>query len=199
MKTKVQVAVFVSLLATSFASFGQNYVYTPTNLAGAWVTTVVPDVLLWYNTNGYYTNGPVAPLYDEAPNNTNGLGNWEPYIDVMGQSVFLIGANTFASDGTFSNQQFVVTLQPVAGGAPVNSSDFFADNGTPFTGQINLSRQNGNPQRVAGDRRAGATNFVSMGETSAGQLAPFQSNTRWDTDTAIYTGDNRYCTEQIFH
>ncbi len=172
----------------------QSYVYTPTNTAGAWVTTVVPDVLLWYNMNGTYVAGPVTNLADEVA----ALANWEPYIDVVGDSVFLIGANTFADDGTFTNQQYVVTFQPVAGGKPVNASEFFADNGTPFTQEIDLSRENGNPQRVAGDRRTGATSFASMAETSAGQLTPFESNTRWTSNSAEFTGINRYCTEQIF-
>jgi hypothetical protein len=155
-------------------------------------------MLLWYNTSGYYTNGPITNLAAQEADTSNGAGNWEPYIDVMGDSVFLIGANTFANDGSFSNQQYVVTLQPVAGGKPVNSSEIYADAGTPFTGEIDLSRENGNPERVAGDRRIGATNFVTMAETSCGQLTPFESNTRWTTNTAMFTGQNRYCTEQVF-
>jgi hypothetical protein len=170
------------------------YIAVPPLAAAAGVSRVVPDVLLWFNTNGAYVAGPVTNLAAEAVP----LDNWEPYIDVMGDSVFLIGANTFANDGTFTNQQYVVTFQAVAGGPAVNSSDIFADNGTPFTLQIDLSREDGNPQRVAGDRRTGATNFASMAETSAGQLTPFESNTRWTTNSAMYTGDNRYCTEQIF-
>jgi nitrite reductase/ring-hydroxylating ferredoxin subunit len=198
MKDRLGIVMLAASLFAAALGRAQNYVYTPTNAAGAWVSTAIPDVLLWFSTNGAYNSGPITNLAAQVSNTTNGAGNWEPYIDVMGQSVFLIGANTFANDGTFSNQQFVLTLQPVAGGAPTNASEFYSDNGKPFTVQINLSRQNGNPQRVAGDHRAGATNFIAMAETSAGQLTPFQSNSRWTSNTAMYTDGNRYCTEQIY-
>jgi hypothetical protein len=194
MKTQIKIAILAASLIFVSDALSRQFVYTPTNAAGAWVTTVVPDVLVWYNTNGTYVAGPITDLADEATN----LANWEPYIDVMGDSVFLVGANTFADDGTYTNQQYVVTFQPVAGGPPVNSTDFFADNGTPYTLGIDLSRNNGNPGRVAGDRRIGATNFATMDETSAGQLTPFQSNSRWTSNSAMFTGVNRYCTEQIY-
>jgi hypothetical protein len=191
MKTPIRIILLAVFAGASLAARAQNYVYTPTNAFGAGVTRIVPDTLLWYNLAGYYTNGPVDPANQEAD-----LSNWEPYIDVMGDSVFLVGANTFADDGMFLNQRYAVTFQPVAGGPPVVGGEFFADDGTVFRQPIDLSRQNGNPERVAGDRRPGATNFISMAETSAGQLAPFMSNSRWNANAAMYTGDNRYCTEQ---
>jgi len=198
MKTQIRIAVLTAFLTLAASTRAQTYVYTPTNTAGAGVTKIVPDTLLWYNVAGYYTNGPILNLASQEGDTVNSLGNWEPYADVMGDSVFLIGATTFADDATFMNQRFVVAFQPVGGGKPVIGDEFYADNGTVFRQQINLSRQNGNPQRVAGDRRPGATTFMSMAETSAGQLTNFASNTRWTTNAAMFQGVNRYCTEQAF-
>ena len=150
-------------------------------------------MLLWYNANGFYTNGPMQNPAEQVAN----LANWEPTISVLGDSVFLVGANTFADNGTQTDQRFVVVFQPVAGGTPKIGDSFFADDGTPFRGQINLSRQDGNPQRVAGDKRPGATTFLTMAESSPGQLPEFKSDNRW-TNNPMYQADNRYDSEQLF-
>jgi hypothetical protein len=194
MKADIRIVVFALVFAVVSTARPQSYVYTPTNTFGAGVQRVVSDTFLWYNTAGYYTNGAIHNITAQEAD----MANWEPYIDQVGGSVFLIGANTYADDGTFLNQRYVVTFQPVAGGPPVLGDEFYADNGTPFRQSIDLSRENGNPERIAGDRRAGATTFVSMAETSAGQLTNFASNTRWTTNGAEFTGQNRYCTEQAF-
>ncbi len=109
------------------------------------------------------------------------LGNWEPYASVVGNSVFLIEANTFADDGSMSMQRYTVTLQPVDGGAPLFGEAFFDDDGNPYRGPINNYRQNGNPGRVAGDARPGAVNFIAGGEASPNEFEEFQSDDRWDT------------------
>ncbi|MBI2926530.1 MAG: hypothetical protein HYY24_12615 [Verrucomicrobia bacterium] len=130
------------------------------------------------------------------------LGNWEPYISVLGNSTFLLEGNAFAlgadnlPDGV--NQRYVVALQPAAGGAMKLGEGFFADNGTPFKGQINLSRQNGNPGRVAGDTRPGAVNFMVGGEASPHGLPEFQAEPdRWNLGFAR-AADARYGTVQIY-
>jgi hypothetical protein len=110
----------------------------------------------------------------------NSLGNWEPYASVLGTSTFLVEGNTFADDGTDLNQRYVVALQPAAGGAMKLGDGFYTDDGQPFKGQINLSRQNGNPGRVAGDTRPGAVNFVVGGETSVHAVPGFNSGNRWN-------------------
>lgn len=128
--------------------------------------------------------------------NLDALGNWEPYASVLGTTTFLIEGNAFAQD-TSDAQRYVVALQPAAGGAMKLGEGFFADNGTPFTGQINASRQNGNPGRVAGDRRPGAVNFMVGGEASPHVYEPFQSGSRWNTGFDRLD-DGRYGTVQTF-
>ncbi len=124
------------------------------------------------------------------------LGNWEPYSSVLGTSTFLIEGNAFA-DGTTDMQRYVVALQPAAGGAMKLGEGFFADNGQPFKGPINASRQNGNPGRVAGDTRPGAVNFMVGAEASPHVYPEFQSNNRWNLgfDRLV---DGRYGTVQTF-
>jgi hypothetical protein len=124
------------------------------------------------------------------------LNNWEPYTSVLGNEVFLIEANTFA-EGSTENQRYTVTLQPADGGPPVLGEAFYTDAGEPFTGQINGSRQNGNPGRVAGDKRPGATNFITGGEASPHLFSGFKSDNRWSLGFDRL-GDGRYGTVQSF-
>jgi hypothetical protein len=152
--------------------------FTPGSIEAEGLTRIVPDT-------------PVVKT------TANALGNWEPYASVLGTSTFLIEGNTFADDGTEANQRYVVALQPAAGGAMKLGEGFYRDNGQPFRGQINLSRQNGNPGRVAGDTRPGAVNFMVGGEASPHALPEFQSDNRWNLgfDRGF---DGRYGTVQIF-
>jgi hypothetical protein len=165
----------------------------------AGLSFVVPDVACWYNsTDNYLTNGPVNIAKQAAFPGSAGLGNWEPYASVVGDTTFLIEFNTFANDGSLANQNFAVAKQPASGGPAAIDYAFYQDNSrTPFKGIINLSRQNGNPGRVAGDMRPGATNFITQCETSIGQLSQFMSNTRWSSND-IYQGTDRYVSEQLF-
>lgn len=124
------------------------------------------------------------------------LGNWEPYISVLGNSVFLLEGNTFA-DGTTDSQRYVVALQPADGKAMKLGEGFYDDSGKPFKGVINGSRQNGNPGRVAGDKRPGAVNFMVGGEASPHLYTEFQSDKRW-TLGFDRLGDGRYATVQSY-
>ena len=83
------------------------------------------------------------------------------------------------------------------GGTMRLGDGFHADDGTPFQGQINFSRQNGNPGRVAGDKRPGAKNFVVGGEASPHMVEQFQSDNRW-TLGFDRLGDGRYGSVQAF-
>ena len=113
------------------------------------------------------------------PANPGNLATWEPYVGVLGNSVFLIGANTFAQDSP-GNQRFAFVMQPVAGGPFVTGDHFFTDDGVPYRGQINASRQDGNPQRIAGDPRPGAANIIAGAEASPHLTPGFDSDDRWN-------------------
>lgn len=151
--------------------------FTPGSIESVGLTRIVKDT-------------PVVKTTDNA------LGNWEPNISVLGTSTFLIEGNTFA-EGSVSEQRYVVALQPAAGGTMKLGEGFYADNGTPYKGAINLSRQNGNPGRVAGDKRPGAVNFLVGGETSVHGFTEFQGDNRWNLGFDRLS-DGRYGTIQIF-
>lgn len=152
--------------------------HKPGSIESVGLTRIVPDTPV------------IIPAADS-------LNNWEPYASVLGNSVFLIEGNAFAEDGTMANQRFVVMLQPVAGGTPKLVEGFYADNGQPYTGQINGSRQDGNPGRVAGDARPGATHYMVGAEASPHLYPEFQSDNRWNLGFDRLS-DGRYGTVQAF-
>ena len=157
--------------------------FIPGGVASVGLKHIVPDVILWYNSAGNYaTSGPVIPSA-QVPYQSS----WEPYISVIGSSTFLIEANTFADDGTAENMRMGLVFQPVAGGAPKLGNAFYDDSGKAWTNQINLSRQTGNPGRVAGDKRAGATTFIAGGEVSLYNYPAFNSDGRFNPSLPFYT------------
>ena len=135
---------------------------TPSSLAEAGMHHVVPDKVIF--------NAPDAP---------NNLATWEPYVGVLGDSTFLVGANTFA-EGSTSEQRFAFVMQPAAGGPSREGDHFFGDDGLPFREGINASRQDGNPQRIAGDPRPGAVNIITGAEASPHLHDAFKSDDRWN-------------------
>ncbi len=165
--------------------------FTPGSIESVGLSRIVPDTVV--------TN-PALPA----------LGNWEPYAGVLGNSTFLISCGAYAPDQNLPNttasgsissggpfQNFLVYLQPAAGGAGKVIPEFYTDAGVAFGGPINFSRQNGNPPRVGGDTRPGAVNYVTAAEISAGQLELFNSDSRWSSNLT-YQLDNRYVTVQPF-
>ncbi len=165
--------------------------FVPGSLEALGLHRIVPDTVV--------TN----PMLDS-------LGNWEPYTSMMGDSTFLISCGAYAPDqtppvltatgmldGSGPYQNPMVYLQPAAGGQGKVTMEFYTDAGAPFGGPIVMSRQNGNPPRVAGDQRPGATNYLTMAEASPGQIQVFNSDTRWSSNL-IYQADNRYVTVQPF-
>ncbi len=133
------------------------------------------------------------------------LGNWEPNASVLGTSTFLIEGNTFAdgfdAPSPDGRQRFVVALQPVDGKPGKTVEGFYSDAGAPYKGEINGSRQNGNPGRVAGDKRTGGNLYVVGAEASPHNFVEFNSGNRWNTGFNRTTGDgkiSRYGTVQPF-
>jgi hypothetical protein len=153
--------------------------FEPGGIETAGLTRVVADTIAFEHD----------PEDDDVPNAQ--LGNWEPYTSVLGNSTFLVESNIYATgeDPFAQNQQYGVVFQPAAGGEPVRGAAFHADDGTPFTGKINETRQNGNPGRVAGDKRPGATALIAGGEANPHAYPEFQSDARWDTGVIRNTGD----------
>jgi hypothetical protein len=185
------VSLTAGVLAFAATAWAQHL---PGDARSAGLRYLVPDMACWWDTStpsGYVTNGFIDAANVAAP-----LDNWEPYAAAVGQSTFLIEFNTYANDGSLLYQNHVVALQPAAGGTPNLIYAFDADGAGPFQGQMDLSRQDGNPGRVAGDKRTGGTNYIVQCESSLGQLPGFLSN-RWSSNN-IYSATDRYATEQVF-
>jgi len=199
MKKQTIVLTLVGFLAF-YSTTPAQYVSVPTNVTGAGLSYIVPDMLLWYHTNNYYTNGPIM-VGQVAPNSSI----WDAYDSMVGDSTFLIANVTYANsypDGQ-ANLSHGLVFQPTVGGPPKLSREFCADDGTVYPGPIS-ARKTGNAGRIAGDRRLGAVSYLSAAQCNAGdpvytytQPAAFQLDGRWATN-ANYVGDGRYPIEQTF-
>lgn len=137
---------------------------------------------------------PDQIIYNDV--DTINQDNWEPYTSVLGNSTFLIEANSHTQEAD-GNQRYVLAFQPAAGGDHGLGDSFFGDDGTPYRSKINNSRQNGNPGRVAGDKRPGASTIVAGGETSAHFFEAFKSNDRWSKGPS-HPENARFATIQTY-
>jgi hypothetical protein len=182
---------FCRLFAAGFlaAAYIVHAQFIPGDPASAGSSYIVPDVAIWYNTNqlpghpfpGYVTNGPVK-VADQLGNLDLNNGNWDQNVSVVGDSTFLIGASTFADDGSWNgstnainqgvvgnnmrpNQTHIVVVQAAAGGAGKLDSAYYDDSGAPYRLHTSCRQRNGGPS-VAGDRRFGAANFVTKAMAS---------------------------------
>lgn len=204
MKKQIAQSVIVGLLAFSFTSSAQ-YVATPTDVSGAGLSYIVPDMLMWYNSNTVsYVIGPVD-LGAIAPYPSGHV--FDAYDSVLGDSTFLIAHITYATNypvGPYNGKPdvcFALALQPAAGGPPTRGYEFYDDYGNP---QLNIisARQTGSGGRVAGDKRYGATNFVTGTQCNAGASgyggAAFQSDGRWTINGNYENAAPRYGVEQTF-
>ena len=202
--------VGTAMARTETSEFAMPVYVLPAGSESVGLTHTVPDMACWYDSvRNTVTNGPIV-----LPNQPNPcqLGNWEPWVSVMGDTTFLVEFNTYANDGLYTHQNNVVALQPANGGAAKLNYAYYGDNGTPVKGVINFRRQNGNPGKVAGDMRHGGTKYMTECEVSVGQLAPFQTvnPARWSNNniyqgTDLYpengnqgTAGNAYAAEQLF-
>jgi hypothetical protein len=190
MKKQIDLATTVGLLALCSSAYAQ---FIPGGVDSAGLTYVVPDMAVWYNNGqlaghpfpGYVTNGPVntATLvgYTTLGNAALDNGRGDEFVSVVADSTFLIGAATFADDGSWNgstnamagglagtgtpNQRHIVVMQPAGGGAPKIGEAFFDDSGAPYRMHTSL-RQKNNAVRVAGDPRLGGKNFITLAMAS---------------------------------
>src|SRR5439155_1184430 len=164
------------------SNFSNPAYFIPGGTPSVGLTNIVPDTILWFDNTvnrpklgGYVNSSAVVPG-----------GSFEPYAALLGDSTFLLSANTYADDG--ASMRFTVVFQPTTGGAAKIGDLFYADSGQPYTNRINESRQDGNPGRVAGDLRSGATTFMGGGEVSLWKYPTFfNSDGRFDAGSPFYS------------
>jgi hypothetical protein len=172
------------------SNFSNPAYIMPSGVASVGLTQVVPDVPMWYDNTanggaGGVKLGPIVPLANQWPDN----GTWEPWVSAVGEKDFLILAGKFADDSTVSNQRYSLAIQPATAGTYANGKlgeGFYDDSFNRYTNNIS-SRNNGNPPRVYGDRRYGAVNFATGGESNPqDQGSFFNSDGRFSA--VMYTG-----------
>lgn len=196
-KPGVYIALAVTYTGDAAGTSGTNSITAPLSSAAlANMPILIPGSI---ESVGLSRIVPDKPLI--VPQNDK-LGNWEPNASVLGTSTFLIEGNTFAEGWDMPSpdgkQRYVVALQPVDGSAGKLAEGFYSDDFKPYKDAINASRQNGNPGRVAGDKRPGAKNYIVGGEASPHAFpAAFGSDSRW-TLGFDRLGDGRYGTVQTF-
>lgn len=144
--------VCLSALVVAASATGGLADIIPGGLSSVGLTRVVDDTIISEN------NGVAA------------FANWEPNASVLGGSVFLMSQNTYAllPSGSTSTayQRHALVFQPVGGGPFDRGDVFFGDHFDPYRGQVNGSRQNGNPAVVAGDTRPGGVHIMAGAEAS---------------------------------
>jgi len=141
----------------------------------AGVTVLVPDTILFKSTvaMGKY---------------------WEPFTDVFGDGTIAIIAGAFPEGKTEGYNSKVAFVAP--DGTISEYWAFYADNGTPYTGGFNETRKDGNPPRIAADRRAGGVRYITGQEATPFEYAAFRTDGRWEKDF-VYVG-NQVAAVQIF-
>src|SRR5690349_6088089 len=189
-KTYSRILLGATLLAPCLNSSAQ---FIPGGASSVGLTNVVPDVPIWYDSIANRVRvGPISPLTNQIPDQ----GNWEPWVSVVGEKVFLIQTDKYADDGTASVERYFLAFHPARPGTYLDAKlgeCFYDDSGKPYTNQIS-SRQDGNPGRVYGDRRYSGTNFVTGGEANPqAYQAFFNSDHRFDTTFPVYSDDTFRC------
>ncbi len=145
----------------------------PVDHAAAGVTVLVPDHPFF--------------LVDEPNGNY-----WEPFTDIFGDGTAAVVAGTYPEDEDGMNCK-VGFIYP--DGTVEEYWGFYADDGTPFVGNINSARTSGNPPRIACDRRPGGTRYVVGQETTVWDIEAFASDNRWQ----IFEYDRQMAACQLFN
>ena len=164
------VLVLIMLSATA------GYTQDPVEYAAAGIKVLIPDKLIFdiQMDNGTY---------------------WEPYTSVFGDGTILVCANTYA-DGTTSGTMNakVAYVNPLTGEVKEYWA-FYTDAGTPFSGNFNSVRQDGNPARAATDRRAGGVRYIVGMESTPYLINEFNTDKRWNKQ---FNYDDRVAAVQIY-
>lgn len=171
---KIHTLLLICILSIAGASTGMAQDF-PVDHAAAGVKVVVPDTWIFQvdQSNKSY---------------------WEPFTDIFGDGTIAVVANTFpeGEDGMNCKVAFV---DPTTGEVQEFWA-FYTDAGQPWSGPFNDKRSDGNPARIATDRRPGGTHYLVGMESTAYLYDEFNSGDRW------YKGfdyDDRVATVQLFN
>ncbi|HPA48491.1 MAG TPA: hypothetical protein PK395_22190, partial [bacterium] len=120
---------------------------------------------------------------------------WEPSTDIFGDGTIAVAAGTYPEGATDSGMNCKVGL--------INRDDtvqehwaWRADNGTSWTANFNVSRTDGNPPRIACDRREGATRFLVGQEGTPWAFSAFNTDGRF---SGAFQYDRQIAAVQLYN
>ena len=122
-------------------------------------------------------------------------GNWEPYTSIFGDGTIVVCANTFADGTTSDSMNLKVAFVNPLTGEVKDYWAYYTDAGTPYTGNFNESRKDGNPGRLATDRRAGGVRYAVAMESTPYNYDEFNTDKRWSKK---FNYDSQVFAVQIF-
>ncbi|RJP27110.1 MAG: hypothetical protein C4527_13830 [Candidatus Omnitrophota bacterium] len=120
---------------------------------------------------------------------------WEPFTDVFGDGTLAFVAGAYPQ-GQTSGMNMKVAFFNVDGSIE-EYWGFYGDAGSPFIGGLNEARKDGNPPRIATDRRPGGTRYAVGIESTPYLYSEFESDGRWDKQF-VYTA-NQIAAVQLFN
>ncbi|MEW6236782.1 MAG: hypothetical protein AB1656_15470 [Candidatus Omnitrophota bacterium] len=138
------------------ASVVPAQVLVPADHAAAGVKVLVPDTVFFKST---------------VPMGTY----WEPFTDFFGDGTIILIAGAYPEGLTAGFNSKVAFIN--VDGTIQEYWAFYTDKGQPYTGGFNETRKDGNPPRVAADRRPGGILYVTGQEAT-----PYMYETEFNTD-----------------
>jgi hypothetical protein len=120
---------------------------------------------------------------------------WEPFTDIFGDGTIAIIAGAYP-EGMTSGMNAKVAFIGTDGSVDEYWA-FYNDAGEPYTGEFNEARKDGNPPRMACDRRPGGTMYVVGEESTPFLYDGFNDDGRWD-QAFLYT-DKQVAAVQAFN
>lgn len=169
MERKLWYAVICAAICASLSAMqviAQDEVELPLSHEDAGVEVLVPETIFFKSTVGMGTY-------------------WEPFTDIFGDGTVAVIAGAYPEGQTSGFNAKVAFIG--MDGSIQEFWAFYADNGQPYTGDFNEARKDGNPPRIATDRRPGGTRYMVGMESTPYMYNEFLSDNRWD-QSFIYTG-----------
>lgn len=140
------------------------------------LAALVPMVGNAQAPHGKPQDAGVSVVISEREIFANGVGNaanWEPYTTAFGDGTLALATNTEIEGDEAGTTERAVVAFFTADNNVVEVPGFYTDGGTPWTINNDSARVNGNPPRIAGDKRPGGTKYVLGNEA-----------TPWDPESA---------------
>ncbi|MBZ0258467.1 hypothetical protein K8I31_20540, partial [bacterium] len=157
MKFALRMAVVCCIISLVVVS---GYAQTPYRAEDVGLVRVTPDSI------GFNTG-------------VDNKSNWEGYMSKTGDGSLILCVNTFADGDAGGDSEVAALVVMFPDGSVHEFWGFYADDGTPYTNNMDIIRTDGNPPSIAGDKRPGSRKFIVGNESTPMDFDEFQSDGRW--------------------